>query len=411
MPPRPFSHLFTAIIFAATLTFGGPVRAKDSAASPTPAATTTPTVAEILATQAAVKKEGPRVPHETYRKVVPAYLTKVGKLTEQGAAIVGTTASTAQPTPSPKAVQADGTRYSGLLGKWKTGATANTYEFKADGEVTSFFPVFSGTESTNAKYKSIKTEQFHAEEKDGKIVVAPKGNASPRYWFEIQLPFNPAAPAAIYYRTGDGKTSETPFTFVKATPPSEREPGAAGTVQRTIAKTAVVMGADKRRYFSQGSPVDVAQDRTNLPEWASEIIIRGRGRGPEERWLFPTEWLTDGEPFAKPSQGFNPVSRPSKRLASQYLEVAQPLFLSGPRGQNFILLPGAQLRAIKRTQTGAADGTVPGIEVRDRDGLTAVLPESTFLNAADFQPLAPVKAALAGAGTEQSPFLEHFRFR
>ncbi len=402
MPLRP-SNLFTAIFFAVALTFGGPIRAEDPSASPAPAATTTPTAAEILATQAAVKKEGPRVPHATYSRVVPAYVTKGGILTEQGAAIVGTTTSAAQPASSPETVQADGTRYSGLLGKWKTGqsSTGHIYEFKAGGEMIRHFPTFSGKDS---KYSDTRTEAFIAEEKEGKIVIKPKGGGEPNQWFEISVPFNPAAPAGISYRVSNGQQTETPFTFVKAPPSPERQPGPVGTVQRTIAKTATVMRPDKRRYFQQGSPVDVAQDRINLPEWASEIVIQGRGRGPEERWIFPTAWLTDGAPFAKPSQGFNPVFPPSKRLTSQYLEVAQPLLFSGPR-QNFVLLPGAQLRAIKHAQTGAEYGNVPGIEVRDRDGLKAVLPESAFLNAASFQPLAPVKAALAGAGTEQSPFL------
>lgn len=402
MPPRPFSHLFTAILFAATLTFGTPIRAEDPAASLAPAVTTTPTAAEILATQTAVKKEGPRVPHETYRKVVPTYLSKNGILTEQGAAIVGTKASVAQPTPSPAATAGNGTQYTELLGKWKTGqsSTGHIYEFKTGGEMIRHFATFSGKDS---KYADTRTEAFTAEEQDDKIVIKPKGSTAPQQWFEIPIPFNPAAPAGISYRISNGQQTETPFTFVKAPPSPERQPGPAGTVQRTIAKTAIIMGADKRRYFQQGSPVDVAQDRTNLPEWASEIIIQGRGL--EERWLYPTEWLTDGEPFAKSSQGFNPVFPASKRLASQYLEVAQPLFLSGPRGQNFVLLPGAQLRAIKRAQTGAEYGNIPGIEVRDRDGLTAVLPESAFLNTTGFQPHTPVKAALAGAGTEQSPFL------
>jgi len=264
------------------------------------------------------------------------------------------------------------------------------------------FATFSGTDS---KYSDTEAETFTAEERDGKIVIKPKGGGEPNQWFEIPVPFNPAAPAGISYRVSNGQKTETPFTFVKAPPSPERQPGPAGTVQRTIAKTAIVMGPDKRRYFSQGSPVDVAEDRTNLPEWASEIVIKGRGRRPEERWLFPTEWLTGGEPFAKPSQGFNPVFPPSKRLASQYLEVAQPLLLSGPSGRNFVLLPGVQLRAIQRAQTGKEYGNAPGIEVRDRDGLTAILPESAFLNAAGFQPYTTVKADLDGAGTEQSPFL------
>lgn len=373
---------------------------------------------EIKATQAAVKKQGPRVPNDTYHKVVPAYLTKSGELTSQGKTILGDGSDTATPAPSPKTESAtkrppslDGneTPYGKLIGKWRTGpsATAHTYEFKSNGDVTRYFHVYSGSESANTKYAGVKTEEFHAENKDGKIVVSPKGKSDPQEWFEIAIPFNPAAPAAVFYRVRNGERSETPFTFIAAAPLPERDAGPTGTVQRTIAKTAIVMGPEKRRYLTQGAPVEVAQDRANLPEWASEIVFKGRGREPDERWLFPTDLLTEGEPYQKPSLGFNPVFPPSRKLESQYLEVTEPHVILGPNGRNFVLMPGTKLRAVKRAETGEEYGKVPGIEVRDRDGLSTVLPESAFKDrASGFAPLPPpAKASLAGLGTEQSPYL------
>lgn len=60
-----------------------------------------PTKDEILATQAAILKKGDRVPYETYRRVVPAYVTKTGALTSQGENIAGLAIAAPTPKPSP----------------------------------------------------------------------------------------------------------------------------------------------------------------------------------------------------------------------------------------------------------------------------------------------------------------------
>lgn len=64
-----------------------------------------PTKDEILATQAAILKKGDRVPYETYRRVVPAYVTKTGVLTSQGENIAGMAVAAPAPTSTPSPSQ------------------------------------------------------------------------------------------------------------------------------------------------------------------------------------------------------------------------------------------------------------------------------------------------------------------
>jgi hypothetical protein len=60
-----------------------------------------PTKQEIEATKAAILKEGPQVPYETYRKVVPAYASRSGKLTDKGSSALSESSATPSPAPSP----------------------------------------------------------------------------------------------------------------------------------------------------------------------------------------------------------------------------------------------------------------------------------------------------------------------
>lgn len=367
---------------------------------------TPPTSQEILDTQAAIQKRGPRVPVETYKKIVPVYLSKSGELTREGTEILGGTqkAQTSNPQMPPAASR--GTQYQELIGAWKTGpgSSANKYEFQVDGGVVRSFQTFSGKDG---KYNGTRTEDFQATQEAGKIVVSPKGKSDPQEWFEIAIPFDPAAPAATFVRVRNGERSETPFTLVKASAEPKSEASSAGTVQRTIAKRTVVFGQEKRRYFEQGSPVEISADRSGLPEWAEAVVIKGHSGKPDERWLIPREGLIEGEAFKKASSATNPAFPPSSRLKSQYLTVAEACFVPGGKGRNYVLMPGAAVRIVKRAQTSGEFGNVPGFEIRDGlDGLTAVLPDTFFANAAAFRPLPPAATAkLIGTGTEQAPYL------
>ena len=403
-------HIKSAGILLALLLIAIPVFAQ------TPQGAVTVTAAEIKATQAAVKKQGPRVPQETYRKIVPAYLTKSGELTPQGKAILGDESGaddSSAPTATPDASSSGekGTKYDQLIGAWKTGTTntANTYEFKSNGDVTRSYQSFTGADAKDTKYNKTGTEEFQVVQSEGKITVSPKQTSeSNKYWFEIAVPFDPEKPAAIYYRVNGDKRSETPFFLTRATTEPKREESPAGRAARTIAKQATIFAPDKIMYLNQGSPVEISLDRTGLPEWAEKIIIKGWPGRPEEIRLFPKEWLTEGEAFDSKPFGTNPVFLPGKRLQSQYLEIAEPCFVPGPNGRNFVLMPGTRVRVAKRGQAGGQYGNVPGFEIHDgRSGLSAVLPASHFVNnGAGWKPLPPpVMATLAGNGSAQSPYL------
>jgi hypothetical protein len=63
---------------------------------------TEPSREDIEATKAAILKEGPRVPHDIYQKVVPDYVSRSGKITDKGAAALGepfTSPASAPPSP------------------------------------------------------------------------------------------------------------------------------------------------------------------------------------------------------------------------------------------------------------------------------------------------------------------------
>ena len=61
---------------------------------------TEPSIEDIEATKAAILKEGPRVPHDTYQKVVPAYVSRSGEITDKGAAALGEPVTSSDPAPS-----------------------------------------------------------------------------------------------------------------------------------------------------------------------------------------------------------------------------------------------------------------------------------------------------------------------
>lgn len=65
-----------------------------------------PSKEDILATQAAIRKQRERVPYDIYKKVVPTYVTSAGELTERGKAAteVSGPAPTAAPAATPEPV-------------------------------------------------------------------------------------------------------------------------------------------------------------------------------------------------------------------------------------------------------------------------------------------------------------------
>jgi hypothetical protein len=254
-----------------------------------------------------------------------------------------------------------------LIGSWKTGTTprSGTYEFKANGSVFYSSPMYSGE---SGEYVKMSTEDFQAVQEGGKIVVSPK-RVSQTYqrWFEIKVPFDLKSPAAVYFRVHDGKRTQTPFNLFResAKPDPKPKDASIGTISRTIALDTMIVAPGGSLFCPQGSAVEISSDRQNIPEWAEAIVIRNaNGRGPDQEFLIPKDWLTTGAAYN--DRPLRPESRPppSKKLQSQYLEVAKECFFSNAPGRNLVLMPGAQVRAIERRETGREYGNLPGFSIR-----------------------------------------------